>query len=136
MTSRIDHTRVELRALPVMADIGINAHEIGRRQPLIVSVVLDVAPVLRDAIEATVDYRRIARFAEELGEQRIALIETFARRMAEQCLAMPGVQAAAITIDKPHALPAGIASVTLQLQRDDAKTLDAVAAQDVIEEEV
>lgn len=80
-----------VRDLTVMADIGIDPHEIGRRQPLRVSVMLSVDPVAEDTIGATVDYRLVALAAEELGGQRIGLIETFGRRLASRCLRLAGV---------------------------------------------
>lgn len=111
-------TRVAVRDLHVMADIGINPEEIGRRQPLIVSVVMLVEPIEDDAIDATVDYRRVAAAAAELGEQRIALIETFARRLATRCLLLGAVREVAVQVDKPQALAAGLASVTVTLTRE------------------
>ncbi|ATY33500.1 dihydroneopterin aldolase [Sphingomonas psychrotolerans] len=113
--------RITVRDLPVMADIGINPHEIGYRQPLIVSVTLGMDRVARDTIDATIDYRQVARAAEALGEQRIALIETFADRLAHACLALSGhAHWCEVTIDKPHALPAGIASITARYETADA----------------
>lgn len=111
-------TRVAVRDLTIMADIGINPDEIGQRQPLIVSVTMLVEPVEDDAIDATVDYRRVAAAAAELGEQRIALIETFARRLATRCLLLGAVREVAVQIDKPKALAAGLASVTVTLARE------------------
>lgn len=113
-------TRVAVRDLAVMADIGINPEEIGRHQPLIVSVVMLIEPVGADAIDATVDYRRVAAAAAELGAQRIALIETFARRLATRCLLLGAVREATVHVDKPQALAAGLASVTVTLTRDTA----------------
>lgn len=118
MTERTAFTRVSVRDLPVLADIGIHAHEIGRRQPLIISVTLEVERIEEDRIEATTDYRLIAGAAEALGETRIALIEIFAQRLAAWCLKLPGVRSAEVSIDKPEALPAGMASVTTRLVRD------------------
>ena len=108
---------VGIRELTVMADIGVHPHEIGRRQPLVVTAVLWIDPVANDTIDATIDYRDIAAAAETLAAQRIALIETFAHRLAEACLALPTVRRAQVTIDKPQALPSGVASVTTMLDR-------------------
>lgn len=110
-------TELMVRDLPVMADIGIHPHEFNRRQPLIVSVTLNIDGVASDAIEATIDYRRIAQLAHDLAEQRIALIETFGYRLASLCLDFPEVRQALVTIDKPEALSAGMASVAIRLQR-------------------
>jgi dihydroneopterin aldolase len=111
-------TRVAVRNLTIVADIGIHAHEMNRRQPLVIAVELETAGADDDAIDATIDYRAIAAAAEALGDTRIALIESFAERLAAQCLAMPGVLAAAVTVDKPNALPPALASATVELRRE------------------
>lgn len=111
-------TEVAVRDLPLMADIGIHVHEIGHRQPLLVSVVVTMDAVADDAISATIDYRWIARTAEALAEHRIGLIEIFGRRLALQCLAITSVRRVVVKIDKPQALPAGMASVSIVLDRD------------------
>ena len=119
MAESVVLTRIMVRDLPVMADIGINPYEIGRRQPLLITVILSLDAVTDDAIGATVDYRLVAQAADELGGQRIALIETFARRLASQCLCLSSVREVTVTVDKPEALPAGIASVSIKLCHDD-----------------
>lgn len=110
-------TRITVRDLPVMADIGINRDEIGRLQPLLISVCLSVDPVEDDLLTSTVDYRQIVGLAEMLARRRIGLIETFGTELARSCLAVDGVQHAEVTIDKPRALEAGIASVAVSMSR-------------------
>ena len=97
----------------MLADIGINPEEIGRRQMLMVDVVLSVDPVAADEIGATIDYREIVRAAETLGTRRIALIETFAICLAETLLGDPHVRKASVTVAKPSALLNGIASARI-----------------------
>ncbi len=111
-------TQVAVRDLPLMADIGIDPDEIGRRQPLLISVMVTLDPVADDAIAATIDYRWIVQAAEALAEQRIGLIEIFGRRLALHCLAVGSVRRVGVTIDKPQALPAGMASVSIVLGAD------------------
>lgn len=108
---------ISVRDLVVMADIGINREEIGRRQQLRLSVRLLVREVASDAIGATVDYRDVVRHAEALARERVALIETFARRLAAACLGEPGVIEAEVVVDKPAALPNGLASTRIVLSR-------------------
>jgi len=112
-------TRVRVRDLPLLADIGINPDEIGRRQPLVVSVELTLAAGPIDAIGDTVDYRRVAQAAEDLALVHIPLIETFARRLGECCLAFPSVRRAQASNEKPFALTRGVAGVTVEVTRDD-----------------
>lgn len=111
-------THVAVRNLTIVADIGIHAHEMNRRQPLVIAVELETEGADADAIDATVDYRAIAAAAEALGDMRIALIETFAERLAAQCLAMPRVRRALVTVDKPNALPPALASASVELSRE------------------
>ncbi|GGB94881.1 hypothetical protein GCM10011494_11700 [Novosphingobium endophyticum] len=79
-------TTVRVRDLPLLADIGINPVEVGRQQPLVITVDLKLQVADVERIDNTVDYRRIVREAEGLAAVHIPLIETFARRLAvAQC---------------------------------------------------
>ena len=110
-------TRVGVRDLTVMADIGVETAEIGRRQPLVVPAVVAIASPADGAIAARIDYRTIAGLALALAEQRTALIETFVRRLAERCLALGGTMVE-VTFAKPNALPDGLAFSPCMLHRD------------------
>ena len=109
-------TSVCLKDLAVMAPIGINPEEFGRHQKLLLDVTVQVAPVVEDAIDATIDYRAIAAAAQGLCARHIGLIETFAYRLAAQLLRLRRVQAVEVTVVKPGALAEGIASVTVNLR--------------------
>ena len=109
--------KIAVRGLAVSADIGINPDEIGRQQTLAVDVVLSVDRMAADEIGATVDYREIVRAAETLGAGRIALIETFAARLAETLLRDRRVRKAKVTVAKPSALASGVASAGVSLRR-------------------
>lgn len=111
-------TRVRVKELPLLADIGINPDEIGRRQPLVITVNLLLDGNLVEAIGETVDYRRIVKAAESLSVVHIPLIETFAYRLAEDCLSWAGVKEACISVDKPFALTRGLAGVEVNLVAD------------------
>ncbi|MPT48963.1 MAG: dihydroneopterin aldolase [Sphingobium sp.] len=108
---------VRVRDLPLLADIGINPDEIGRRQPLVISVELQMAAEVITSIDETVDYRRIAQAAEDLASEHIPLIETFAHQLGERCLSFAGVVEARVSIDKPFALTRGLAGVEVCLRR-------------------
>jgi dihydroneopterin aldolase len=107
-------TTVRVRELPLLADIGINPDEIGRRQPLVVSVDLELGGEDITEIGQSIDYRHIARLAEDLALVHIPLIETFAQRLAMQCLAWPHSRSVRVTIDKPFALTRGLAGVEVR----------------------
>jgi len=106
---------VTLRDLHILADIGVHHHEIGRPQPLILHVSLAVVPPDRDHAEAVFDYVRIKAIAEALSRERIVLIETFGRRLAEACFAHRLVLGVAVTVEKPLAVPGAMACVTIEL---------------------
>ena len=118
-TVLVARTCVRVRDLTVMADIGINPDEFGRRQPLVIQAEIEVREVAADRIESTFDYREVVRRAEALAGERIALIETFARRLAEACLQDPAVTQAEIVVDKPAALSNGLAGVRVVLGPSD-----------------
>jgi len=102
---------VRVRDLPLLADIGINPDEIGRRQPLVISVELQIVAARINEIQQTVDYRQIVRAAEDLSLIHIPLIETFAQELGDILLEMEGVLEAVVTVDKPFALTRGLAGV-------------------------
>ena len=108
-------TLVRVRDYPVLADIGINPDEVGRRQPLVVSVEIEVTAAAIEEIGETVDYRRIVAAIDELAAVHIPLIETFAHRLGEKCLSMGGVIGADISIDKPFAITRGMAGTRVRL---------------------
>jgi dihydroneopterin aldolase len=112
-------TCVRVRDLPLLADIGINPEEVGRPQPLVVSVelTLDARPI--SEIGQTVDYCSVAQAAEKLAAGHIPLIETFAQKLAAECLAMGGVVSARVTVDKPFAIVRGLAGVEVEMRRGD-----------------
>jgi dihydroneopterin aldolase len=117
MPETICTTRVKVRDLPLLADIGINPDEIGRRQPLVISVDLALSADRVDGIGDTVDYRKVAQAAEDLASVHIPLIETFAQKLGERCLDFACVVEARISVDKPFALTRGLAGVEVTVRR-------------------
>ena len=111
-------THVRVDGLRISARIGINPDERDRRQPLLVSVDLELAdkgPV--SSLGQSVDYRRIPAEAEDLGSDHIELIETYALLLGERCLDLGPVERVEIMVAKPEALPDGTASVRISLTR-------------------
>jgi dihydroneopterin aldolase len=117
MSETICTTRVKVRDLPLLADIGINPDEIGRRQPLVISVELTLSADRVDGIGETVDYRKVAQAAEDLALVHIPLIETFAQKLGDRCLDFACVLEARISVDKPFALTRGLAGVEVTVRR-------------------
>jgi dihydroneopterin aldolase len=112
--ARLAASKVFVTGLKVQAEIGVYRHEIGRVQPLIVDVELEVPTDSSDRLADTVNYETILQAAQQLaGAGHIDLVETFAHRLAERCLADPRVTRARIRIEKPlalapHAVGAGV----------------------------
>ena len=113
-------SKVFVTGLQVQAQIGVYRHEIGRVQPLIVDVELDVPTNASDRLAETVNYETILAAAQALaGQGHVDLVETFAHRLAEACLEDPRVTRARVRIEKPLALaPHAVgAGVEIVLQR-------------------
>jgi 7,8-dihydroneopterin aldolase/epimerase/oxygenase len=108
---------VTISDLQVAADIGVYAHEQGRAQLLVVDIILKIDAPACDALEETIDYQRVADDAHALALGRTALIETYAMRLAERCIAYPGAQWVEIRVSKPGALRGGLAGTRASLAR-------------------
>ncbi|WP_293364221.1 dihydroneopterin aldolase [Phenylobacterium sp.] len=107
-------SKVFVTGVQVQAEIGVYRHEIGRVQPLIVDVELDVPTNASDRLAETVNYETILKAAQDLaGQGHIGMVETFAHRLAEKCLEDVRVTRARVRIEKPlalapHAVGAGV----------------------------
>lgn len=112
------NTIVRVKDLPILADVGINPDEVGRRQPLVISVAITLLEGQIDRLEDTIDYRSIVDLAQNLAQMHVPLIETFAERLARICLALPSAQTVVVAVDKPFAISPGLAGVEVRLSRD------------------
>ena len=107
-------SKVFVTGVQVQAQIGVYRHEIGRVQPLIVDVELDVPTNSSDRLVETVNYETILKAAQDLaGQGHVDLVETIAHRLAEKCLEDVRVSRARVRIEKPlalapHAVGAGV----------------------------
>lgn len=100
---------VTLTDLEVHAKIGAHAHELGRRQTLIIDIDVELDPPAEDLLEATLDYALLSQIATKIADNHISLVETFAQRIALGCLERPGVIRVAVSVRKPGALSCGVA---------------------------
>jgi dihydroneopterin aldolase len=117
---RVEAAKVFVRELRIEAEIGIYAHEHGRRQPLVIDVDLDVAVTTGDQIADTVNYEAVAAKAQSIAaEGHMKLIETFAERLARALLEDSRVARARVRVEKPEALAprAAAAGVEIVLTR-------------------
>jgi dihydroneopterin aldolase len=114
-------TRVFVTGLKVQAEIGVYRHEIGRVQPLVIDVELDVPTAGAHRLSETLNYETILQAAREIAAGgHIELVETFAERLARACLADARVTRARIRVEKPLALApdAVAAGVEITVVRD------------------
>ena len=118
--SPLTTTRVFVRGLAVEAEIGVYAHEIGVRQPLIVDIEVEVDTAGWRHLDDTVNYEALVAHAAAIAASgHIGLVESYAHRLAEACLAEPRVARARVRVEKPRALGAGpaVAGVEITLVR-------------------
>lgn len=121
---RVASSSVFVTGVKVQAEIGVYRHEIGRVQPLIVDVELQVATNASDRLAETVNYETILEAARAVaGDGHLHLVETFAHRLAERCLQDPRVRRARVRVEKPLALaPDAVgAGVEITLERSGAE---------------
>ena len=98
-------SKVFVTGLKVQAEIGVYRHEIGRLQPLIVDVEVEAPTDGSDRLAETVNYETILKAAQAVAaEGHMALVETFAHRLAERCLADARVSKVRVRVEKPLAL--------------------------------
>jgi len=114
--ARVVITKVFVRGLAIEAEIGVHAHEYGQRQPLVVDVELDVAAIGAERLAQTVNYERIVRDARAVADEgHIELVEMFAERLAQLCLADPRVTRARVRVEKPMALAPDAAAAGVEV---------------------
>ena len=96
---------VFVRGLEVEAAIGVHDHELGRTQPLVLDVELQLAPRSVRRLEDAYNYEGVGEAARALlAEGHIGLVETFAERLAEALLADHRIRRCRVAVAKPEAL--------------------------------
>ena len=102
---RREGLRVFVRGLRIEAGIGVHDHELGRLQPLVIDVSLELEPHPVERLADTVNYETIAASARAIAaEGHVGLVESFAERLAVACLDDPRVRRVSVRIEKPGAL--------------------------------
>lgn len=103
--ARREGLTVFVRGLRVEAGIGVHDHELGLLQTLVIDVALDLGAHPVERLADTVNYERIAEAARAIvAEGHVGLVETFAERLAQDCLKDPRVRRVTVRIEKPGAL--------------------------------
>ena len=111
---------VFVEGLALDAEIGLYDHERGRTQPLSVDVELRLNPSIAHGIHGTVNYETLAAKARALAASgHIELVESFAERLAADCLDHPRALAVRVRVRKPEAIAGAVAAgVELTATRD------------------
>jgi 7,8-dihydroneopterin aldolase/epimerase/oxygenase len=115
--------KITLTGLRVRGRHGVFPHERAEGQDFIIDAVLwlDTRPAAQtDDLARTADYGAVAdQLAAIVAGEPVALIETLAQRLAEQCLTVPGVRATEITVHKPAAPVAQLVTdISVTIRRD------------------
>jgi 7,8-dihydroneopterin aldolase/epimerase/oxygenase len=102
--------RIILEKLRVQASVGILEHELKAKQPLTVSVTLELpsADVLpeSDDIHQVMDYRRVRdTILDEINKGHVNMLETLAGRISARLLVLKGVESVTLRVDKPSIFP-------------------------------
>lgn len=115
--AKVAATRIFVTGLKLEAEIGVYRHELGRTQPLVVDVDLDVDVAGVHRLKDTVNYETVAAAARAIAaEGHIALVETFAERLARACLEDPRVNAVRVRVEKPLALAPEAAGAGVEIR--------------------
>ncbi len=114
----IEVLSVFVEGLALQAEIGLYDHERGRTQPLSVDVELALTPAIAHGIHGihgTVNYETLAAKARALAASgHIELVETFAERLAADCLNHPRAVRVRVRVRKAEAI-AGAAAAGVEL---------------------
>jgi dihydroneopterin aldolase len=114
-----DRLTVFVRQLRLEAEIGVWAHERGRKQPVVIDIAMEVDPdrPLPHKLAEIVRYDEAAELAARaVAAGHIDTVETLAAAIADGCLKDPRVQRVTVTVEKPHGVAAA-QGVGVVLQR-------------------
>lgn len=111
--------RVFVRGLRIEAEIGLNADERGRRQPLVIDAVADLDPLAPAHLRDTFNYEHVVSAARSVADGgHVELAESFALRIGEILLSHKGVREVTVSVGKPEALVAAdLAGAEIRLCR-------------------
>jgi dihydroneopterin aldolase len=111
---------IELKGLTVHGHHGVYENERAQGQAFTVDVCLEVdlqKSIASDDVADTVHYGDLANeLAAIVAGAPVKLIETLASRLLDHCLSSPLVEAATVTVHKPHApIPHAFGDVAVTL---------------------
>jgi dihydroneopterin aldolase len=102
--------RIAIERLRLPVSVGILDHELRARQPLLVSIIVElpsaelVPPA--DEVDQVLDYRLLRQIAlDEAQTGHVNMLETFAGRIAARLGLLAGVGKVVVKVVKPHVFP-------------------------------
>ena len=99
---------ISIKDLLLRTQVGFNPHELGKRQDLMINLVIDYSLAGEensDEPEEALDYRNICKEVIALVEgNSYNLLEKIANDIADLILQFQRVQNVTVEVDKPHAL--------------------------------
>lgn len=121
--------RIFVRGLKIDAEIGVYEHEIGRTQPLLVDIDVEVIEPLdpgADRLEDVVCYHRLTEGVKAIvAAGHIKLVETLAEKIADLAMAHPMTLGVRVRIEKPLAIPEADAA-GVEIVRSKGRTWNVV----------
>lgn len=118
--------RIHLERLRVQASIGVLEHELRSRQPLVISITVELGerPLLpaADGVEHVFDYRVLRDTAlAEAQTGHVNMLETLGGRIAQRLLEHKVIQRVIVRVLKPNVFPdCDGAAVEIDHRRDPA----------------
>lgn len=99
---------IKIKDLLLRTEVGFNAHELGKKQDLLLNVSIEYLTAGEENSDEPVealDYRKICKEIITLVENnRFNLLEKVANDVANLILDYPRSQQVFVEVDKPHAL--------------------------------
>lgn len=116
-----EKTQLIIRDLRLDMSIGIHSREKERRQSVVVNIVLDtMTPQAwrEDRHENVVCYDGIVAAIKAMSQSgHVNLVETFAERIAQYCLEVPGILAAEVRVEKTEIYSGNPGAVGVEILR-------------------
>lgn len=124
----VNQATIHVRNLRLRTFIGFNPEEMEKKQDVVINFEVDYAvepSALSDAVDDALNYKVLTKqVIRHVEDGRFLLLEKLVADVLEICSEHPSVNAARVTIDKPHALRfADSVSLTLEYRADHVNNL-------------
>jgi len=102
--------RITLECLRVQASVGVLEHELKSRQPLVITITVELTerPLIppADTVDHVFDYRQLREVAlQESQRGHVNMLETLGGRIAARLLEQPQIERGSVRILKPSVFP-------------------------------